>query len=141
MRGLPIKNPMRIVELANQRKSVLVKFSKNIELRLPAAVIQNWQLRYLAGFIDSNRISEYRKEGEKISLADMQKHPRFNPEHTRIELMISDVLQLPIKIVSEEQLYEIFQNWDYNPSNVVGDIGENIEGHDLNFRYKLEGKN
>jgi len=65
VQGKIIKNPMRIVKLAKQRKCVLVKFSKNVEIRLPAAVIQNWQLHYLSNFISTKRIKEYIKKGVK----------------------------------------------------------------------------
>lgn len=51
-----IKNPKRIIELANNRKCVTFH-----GMRIPAAVVQNWQLRFILNQIQGKHLREYKK--------------------------------------------------------------------------------
>lgn len=55
MRGKLIKNPLKIIELADQKKAILFH-----NIRMPAAVVQNWQLRFLANQISGKHLYEYK---------------------------------------------------------------------------------
>lgn len=51
------------------------------------------------------------------------------------------VLSLPIRVVSEDELYKLKESWYYNPSVIFDySLGEDVVGHDLKFRYKLKNK-
>jgi hypothetical protein len=53
--GKLIKDPWRIIELANTKKCVTFH-----GMRIPAAVVQNWQLRFLLNQIDAKHLNEYK---------------------------------------------------------------------------------
>lgn len=55
MRGKLIKNPLKIIELADQKKAIIFH-----NIRMPAAVVQNWQLRFLANQISGKHLYEYK---------------------------------------------------------------------------------
>lgn len=56
MQGKLITKPQRIIDLANQRKCVTFH-----GIRIPAAVVQNWQLRFILNQINGKHLREYKK--------------------------------------------------------------------------------
>jgi len=60
----PVRTVERVINLALTKRSVVFGVGK-IKKRLPAAVVQNWQARFLYNQIKNGRISEYITE-EKI---------------------------------------------------------------------------
>lgn len=59
MKGKLIKSPTRIIELADARKSVSFH-----HMVIPAAVVQNWQLRFIVTQIKLKNLFEYKAKNE-----------------------------------------------------------------------------
>lgn len=58
-----IKNPGRIVELADQKKCVLFRIDSKFK-KIPAAFVQNWQLRLVVKHIKFDRLYELDKKNQ-----------------------------------------------------------------------------
>lgn len=56
-----VNNPTEIVVLANEKKCVIILAMG----RIPAAVVQNWPLRYVVNLIIEKKIQYYHKKEKK----------------------------------------------------------------------------
>lgn len=80
MIGEKITNPQRIIELAFEKKAVWVDWG--VGFRIPAAVIQNWQLVQVMRVINKGNLYEYiKKEEEKIPFHKKLKIPLLVSNH------------------------------------------------------------
>ena len=61
-RGARITDMRRVLWLADERKAVCLANTGSI---LPAAVVQNWQAKYLASCIDQGWLYEYAPESKE----------------------------------------------------------------------------
>ena len=66
-----VKTVEDIFELANNRKSVVITRRSGKLHPIPAAIVQNWQLRYVYNLIKKGSISVYDKNAKKVKLEDI----------------------------------------------------------------------
>lgn len=53
-------------------------------------------------------------------------------------LTLKEVLELPIKEVSEDQMKSVLDNSEYNGNHLYyPGIGDGLEGNDFEFRYRM----
>jgi len=64
-KGKLITDPLEIIKLANNKKAVVFHGT-----RLPAAIVQNWQLRFLINQINGKYLYEYKPKKERVINAE-----------------------------------------------------------------------
>lgn len=60
-KGKLITDPLEIIRLANNKKAIVFH-----NIRMPAAIVQNWQLRFLVNQINGKYLYEYKPKKERV---------------------------------------------------------------------------